>query len=134
MGEKIIVDTDVLVALFRKDDLQHKKAVQLVEDIQRFSYEFITLNIVIQEAATVLSNRVGMDLARLFYERIGEFLDQCIPLDEKIEEKAWDIFLKQTKKRSSFIDCAVLAGKEILQCKKILAFDTFYPKETRILN
>ena len=65
----------------------------------------MVLNLVVQETATVISMKVGQEIAKDFYQETG-LLDQEIQPDDILEEQVWRIFMKQVKKGTSFIDCA----------------------------
>ena len=128
---KFLVDSDFLVGLFREEDPNHVKSMKLMESGYA-GEELTALNLVIQESATVLSHRTGMEAVRLFWERFPKLNMTIVPMDEELEKVSWNIFLKQTKKGCSFVDCANLAVVEKYKLDGILAFDDFYPKEVRI--
>jgi len=126
MGQKVIVDSDILVALFKPDDSSHPRAISLVQKLKDEGRVFSTLNLVVYESVTVVSNRMGMEAAKRFHLGLENFIDEIIQFDEKLEEKTWEIFLSQTKKDTSFVDCANLAVIEIYKFNGILSFDRFY--------
>ena len=70
-----------------------------------------------------------MDNAKAFYRKLNELISNVLFLDSEAERKAWEVFLKQTKKGTSFVDCANLATAEEFGFDKILSFDEFYPKK-----
>jgi len=128
---RAIVDSNVLVAIVRENDELHKKAMGLIKKIKG-RYELWVLNLVIQESATVVSMRDGMDAAKVFYSGYENMIDIEVRLDEEVEGMTWEIFLKQKKKGTSFIDCANLAVIEKYKLDGIITFDEFYPKELMI--
>ncbi|MBI5613493.1 type II toxin-antitoxin system VapC family toxin [Candidatus Gottesmanbacteria bacterium] len=133
MGKKkIIVDSNVLVALFLPDDSLHKKATTLVKTLKEQENSFLSINLVLQETSTVLSMRKSMETARIFYAMHESILDSVISVDGELERRSWEVFLVQTKKGSSFVDCAILAAVEKYKLDGIFSFDTFYPKELRV--
>lgn len=125
---KYLVDANILVALFKRDDSTHNAAVALVTKLKTEQNQFLTLNLVIQEATTVISYKMNQANARRFYQGVNSVIDHILPLDEALEKRSWDIFLAQTKKGTSFIDCANIAAVEQYKLDKILSFDAFYPK------
>lgn len=130
--KKIIVDSDFLVALYKPDDSSHVRSIEIAGSMKQQGYIFIALNLVVQESTTVISNKMGMEDARRFYKGLENMLDQTIDFHKEIEKISWSIFLKQTKKGSSFIDCANLATMKFYKIGNILSFDASYPKEARI--
>ena len=126
---KVIIDSNVFVALFLLEDSLHSRPTQLVSQLKRQGTVFYTINLVLQESATVLSMRKGMPSARAFYASVHDFVDQVVPFDENVERESWKIFLSQTKKGTSFVDCAILASARHYKIDKIASFDRFYPKD-----
>ena len=130
MGEvKVIIDSNIFVAVFLLEDSLHTRATHLVSQLKRQGVAFCTINLVLQESATVLSMRKGMPSARAFYAAVHDFVDQVVPFDEIIEKESWKIFLSQSKKGTSFVDCAILASARHYKIDKIASFDRFYPKD-----
>ena|SRR3990167_1719294 len=125
--EKLLVDANVLVALYRPNDALNLKASELVRKLHQSGCRFFALNLVIQESATVLSMREGMASANNFYSKYKKIIDVEIDTDRELEDHSWKIFLKQTKKGSSFVDCANLAAIERYKLDGIVSFDKFYP-------
>lgn len=129
MGRKIVLDSNVLVALIKSDDSTHAKAKEIMTRLHNEGNVFVVLNLVVQETATVISMKMGQKEAREFYEKRNSVIDQEIFLDNELEAQAWRIFVKQNKKGTSFIDCANLALMEKCKLDGILSFDKFYPKD-----
>ena len=126
---KLLVDSDFLVAAYKADDPSHIRATKMSRLHNKQGNKFVCLNLVVQESATVISHRMGMDDARKFYKNIGNFIDTFIVLDTELEKECWNIFLEQSKKGTSFVDCANLAVCQKYKLDGILSFDKFYPKE-----
>lgn len=131
MGKEVVVDSDILVGLYKPHDSNHKKALDLVKKLKDSGFVFSILNIVLQESVTVISHHMGMEDARKFYAGIFTFVDKIINVDGNLEKRAWEVFLEQTKKGTSFVDCANLAALDYYKLDGILSFDEFY-KDKRI--
>ena len=125
----LLVDSDFLVALYNPDDSNHHKATKIFRKLE--SVNFSALNIVFQEATTVISKRMNMSHARKFHDSISRLISNEIKLDNILEENSWKIFLSQTKKGTSFVDCANLVTCDFYKLDGILSFDEFY-KNKRI--
>ena len=132
MMKKLLVDSDFLVGVFREDDGNHKKAMILLESMRGEEVELWMSNLVQQESATVISHRVGMEAVGSFIKRLTADVHKTVRIDEKLEKDSWKIFLKQTKKGCSFVDCSNLAVIYRYKLDGILAFDEFYPKGLRL--
>ena len=130
---KILVDSDFLIANFKSNDSNHKKASKLAKKFHNLGYKYYCSNLVQEESATVISKRIGMAEAKTFYNNLDNFIDRFIYFEEKFEKKAWRLFLQQNKKGTSFIDCSnvILAEEYNL---KIASFDKFYDKKFMVLS
>lgn len=126
MGKEIVVDSDILVSLYKPHDSNHIRAIDLVKKLKDSGFVFSILNLAFQESATVISHHMGMEDARKFYAGIFTFVDNFINVVDNLEKRAWEIFLQQTKKGTSFVDCANLAALEYYKLDGILSFDEFY--------
>lgn len=127
---KILIDSDFLVGFFLSGDAHHQKTKRIYEEFSEKGDIYVS-NLVIQETATVISHLVGMDAVRIFSNKFSSLGLIKIDLDKSLEADAWKIFLQQTKKRSSFVDCLNLALIKQNKMDRILSFDKFYPKELR---
>lgn len=132
MGRKIVLDSNVLVALYKLDDSTHQQAKEITRRLHEQGDAFVVLNLIVQESATVISMKVGQEEAKDFYQKRDRVIDREIALDDILEAQAWKIFLRQLKKGTSFIDCANLAFIEKYKLDGILSFDKFYPKKLLI--
>lgn len=125
---KILLDSDGLFGLYVPSDPYHKRATQLGLALAKKQSQFYVTNLVIQETATVLSRKVGQELAVRFVKNLPALGAHTVMVDEQIENMAWELFLKQAKKGTSFVDCANMAVVEHYKLDGILSFDGFYPK------
>lgn len=128
---KLLIDSDFLYGSFNTNDAHHITSVALFKKYKYSGASFYVLNLVLQEVGTLLSHRVGMDAVRHFQREIALLGVNTINVEESTEKAAWELFLKQTKKGSSFVDCANLAVIEKYNLDGILSFDSFYPKNLR---
>ncbi len=129
---KVLLDSDFLVGMMREDEDLHETIKEMVSsDWFENSYVIVT-SLVKMEAATVISHRVGMAMARRLVNCIDRLVDEEVFVDERWMNAGWLVFLEQTKKGSSFVDSMNLVVAKKLGCKKILSFDKFYPKEFRV--
>lgn len=133
MGRKIVIDSNVLVALYKADDSSHKRARDMIQKLHDDGDVFLALNLVIQETATVISMKIGQEESKNFYQKRNRIIDQEMALDNDLETLSWNIFLRQNKKGISFIDCANLALLEKYKLDGIASFDEFYPKSIRVV-
>lgn len=123
---RVLLDSDWLFASFIKRDPNNNKAKKLFDFVVTQNPELIVLNLVLQETATVISHRIGQSESLEFLEKVETLKAHRIIVDQELEQKGWEIFKKQTKKGTSFVDCANLAAIELFKLDGILSFDRFY--------
>ncbi len=125
----IFIDSNILIAWFNREDIDHQKAKKLIQDLPS-DVPRLTSNLVIYEVLTVLSMRAGRKKALkfgkwifslVFYGAIGEFL-----IDEAIERKTWELFRSVKQKDLSFADCASVIIAQEYGVNYILTFDQHF--------
>lgn len=126
----IFVDSDAFIALIKQDDSNHNRAKKIFYKLQDTKVTFITSNYVFSEVVTVLSQRVSKSSAVAFIQNMtsGESVFQIEWVDRKIEEEAIKIFMKQSSKNISFVDCTNIALIKIKSLDSIFSFDNDYKK------
>lgn len=130
MATTILVDADAFIALAKSDDSNHQKAQKQLKHLLAESVSFLTSNYVFSEVVTVLSQRVNHQAAVAFIEtmRSTESLFTIRWIDSAIEERALEIFKKQTSKNVSFVDCTNMALMSYDYIDRIFSFDRIYNK------
>lgn len=124
-----MLDSDFLFGLFVPDDVHHNNTKKILREIEGHSVKLHALNLVLQETATVVSNKRTQQDAVRFVKNFDSVVDTVIVLSPDVEEKTWKLFLKQRENEISFIDCANLVVLEEYNLDKIASFDKFYPKK-----
>ena len=124
----ILVDADALVALAKKDDSNHDRAMRISKTFQERDVLWIFSPFTVAESATVLSHKVSQKSAKDFLHAIRELDIPVLALKEENIPLADTWFLKQEKKGTSYFDCYNMA---LLQKHKdfllgIFSFDKTY--------
>lgn len=127
---KILLDTDFLFGLFVPTDAHHEQSKRIALNFK--PHELFVSRLVIFETATVLSYKIGQDVSVSFVKRLLTLRLTTLDISEEVERRAWEIFTAQTKKGTSFVDCANLAVFEHYRLDGIATFDEFYPKSVRL--
>lgn len=124
----IFVDTDVFVALIKKNDSNHTKAKDIFEKLQGITIEFTTSNYIFSETITILSQKVNHATAVRYIDTMlsSENIFSIKRVDETIEALAVNIFKNQTSKNISFVDCTNMAVIRKLGLDCIFSFDRAY--------
>jgi len=125
---RILFDSDAIFALYIATDTNHKKAKRIFQKLLESKTKNFITDWVMAETATVLSYKIGHEVSLDFLARFKRLNFKHIFLDQKLEQLAWEIFRQQTKKGTSFVDCANLAVFRELKMDKLFSFDSFYKR------
>lgn len=123
---QVLIDSDAFVGQFYTQDAHHTQTNQLFDQLIESSIPIATTNLVTLETATVLSHRDGQELARKFMHMIETSRLPVIYVDEKLQQRAIEIFISQEKKGTSGVDCANVAVMHHYHIPYIFSFDHFY--------
>lgn len=135
--QSIFIDSDIFIASVKETDSNHQKVKTIFEKLVKRPVTFYTSNYVFSECITVLSQRIGKTIAHQFIKdmKSSDAIFSVLWITERIEEKAIDIFLKQTSKNVSFVDCTNMALIELNHIHTVFSFDQVYKKNGyKILN
>lgn len=126
--KSVLVDTDAIIALTIQTDASHERAQEIKKILDGEKRAIGVTNLVIQEVVTVLSHRISHREAVSFYQRIKNNPPKIVFIDPDLEELAYHLFLRQTKKGTSFVDCANMAVMQKLSLREIFSFDQIYKR------
>ena len=112
-----IIDSSVFVAFYRDIDSQHANALQVMREIA--DRVFVVHPYVIQETATVLTYRCGVDIAQNFLKAIT--IATNIVISAVDSRSDIDRFIK-TGKKMSFTDIALIE-LSLMTGARIVTFD-----------
>ncbi|MFA6305157.1 MAG: PIN domain-containing protein [Candidatus Gracilibacteria bacterium] len=99
-----ILDSSVIISVFRQQEKNHKKALQIFISNEKF----LITEYVIAEVLTVLKMREGLKIANRCYDFISNTKDiEIVPIENIIFNKALSYF-SQNKNNLSFIDTILL--------------------------
>lgn len=119
-----LLDTDFIIALSFPGESTHQKAVKLAQKKLVGQHAFY-LDLVLQEVATVISHKYSQADAITVSQALRSNTDSILKLGAANETKVWELFYEQTKKGTSFVDCA-----NVVACQsfglELLSFDDFY--------
>ncbi len=121
----VFIDSDVFVALWLIEDPLRERALSLMQHIGQQKLMVVTSNLVTSETATVLSHKHGMDAATAFLRSVREL--QTVFLSQELHRQAQQLFEQQTKRGTSFVDCANVITIRHYEIDAIASFDKAYP-------
>jgi predicted nucleic acid-binding protein len=124
--KKVLVDSDFWFGLVVSGDSHHEACKKIFRDVVNEKISIYSLRLVVYETATILSYKIDQKRSLMFLGKFRALPVILIDVDADMERRAWDIFGKQTKKGTSFVDCANVAAAEKYHFDRILSFDRFY--------
>lgn len=126
----IFVDSDAFIALIKKDDTNHRKAKAIFQKVQSLPFNFVTSNYVFSEVVTILSQKIDHKTAVKFIHnmRAEDNMFVIERIKSETEEEAVQVFIEQTSKNVSFVDCANMAFIREKRLDGIFSFDDDYKK------
>jgi hypothetical protein len=123
------LDTGFFVAFHNSRDVNHKRAVELMEKLLEGEYgPIFTSDYIFDEAVTVAYVRTGrhdlaVDIGNLILGIDHPKFVTILPIKEEIFENTWSIFTNYPKRGFSFTDCSSIALIRKLDIKSIVSFD-----------
>lgn len=126
---EVLVDSDAFVGAMLEKDAHYKEAKTIFETLKERSTQIVTTSAVIGETATVLSHRVGQEIANNFLNAtttLGGIA--VVHVDEELHQAALNIFMKQQTKGTSYVDCVNVVVCRKFNIPHIFGFDKAYPK------
>lgn len=127
LKNKLFIDSSFFIALVDKSDRYHDKAKECFKRLAEEKNLFYTTNFILSETITRLKLRVNHKTAKEFGENFRKSrLINLYWIDQNIEEKGWQLFLKYADKDFSYVD--VLSFVFMLENKitKALSFDKHF--------
>ena len=116
-NSRVVLDSSVILAFYSKTDHFHEEAVRIAEDLGQatsFLHPYV-----IQEVATLLTYRLGVEVAKEFFEDIQRSSNVIIPT----VQVAGDIkYFLRINRKMSLTDIALLRLAEEMNAT-LLTFD-----------
>lgn len=126
---EVLVDSDAFVGAMLEKDAHYKEAKAIFGSFREKSTQIVTTSAVIGETATVLSHRVGQEVANKFLTATTIFGGiAVVHIDEQLHQEALSIFMKQQIKGTSYVDCVNVVVCRKFNISHIFSFDKAYPK------
>lgn len=129
MTKIVIGDTDSLIALSYKDDVNYQSAKRISQRLLSKGYQVIYPNTAIVEAVTTLKRALNLsDKAHFINSQYLKGIFDVEYINEEIMKRASQIFEEAVSKKNTFFDAIVAATAENLRADAIFSFDNWYEK------
>jgi predicted nucleic acid-binding protein len=125
----IFLDSSFLVAVEVKTDQNHEKAIKIRDEIIRgkFGGTFIS-DYIFDETITVTFGRTKKLQKAVLVGNQLKASSKILKVNEKVFNKAWEIFKKQKETHFSFTDCTTIVIMDENKIKNIATFDEDFKK------
>lgn len=122
------IDTNIFAAVRDSEDPTHKKAIKLFDYIEKNSIQLFTSSDVIGETVTLLSRKLGKEIAKdWFYDYQKSGIVEIF-IDSGIHAKARDLFFSTKSKNITFIDCSCVIAMKKNKIEYAFTFDKHFKK------
>lgn len=128
MAGEALADSDFFIALYKSNDTNHKRAVDLLEKIKERNVGIAITSFVYAEIVTVLSIRVSKITARHFMDDVESTGVRVIHTVDEVFERSKEVFRSQRSKNISFTDVTNIAFARAEGFDSIISFDKHYSK------
>ncbi len=117
------IDASFIYAYYNKDDVHHKRAIEISNNLENGAEELIIIDYVFDEVISVSLNRLkNIPVVK----KIGEDIINSLGIDfinEEVFKNAWRIFSEQKYSSFSFTDCIILSYMKSFHIKTLITFD-----------
>jgi len=132
MSPAVFVDASAWVAITNRKDRKHKEAVQIYRRLLESPTLLITTTWTTYEALTIVKSRLGFSQAERLWDRIkSRAVVDLVWIDERIEERALELFWRYKDKEWGVVDCANLVVMEAIGCRQAFAYDAHFTEASR---
>jgi len=121
--ETVLVDSGSVVALLNADDLFHRQARLILEDMRKKGNTPLLTNFILAETFFMLSATVGPDAARTWLRHNIWPVERASEADER---RAREIILGKDSQDMSYTDAVSMAIMERLGIKGVFTFDRVF--------
>jgi predicted nucleic acid-binding protein len=122
-----VIDTDILIGLFSKNDPLHDTATRLHRECQQRGARIYLPTAILSEFATVALKYMELiDVQQAV--RIIEPIYTLVDVDVSLMNNALSLYYKQTSKKNTLFDCSVMAAAQKYKADCVLACDEGYKK------
>jgi predicted nucleic acid-binding protein len=129
---KIIVDTGIFISLFVHEDINNKRVVDKYTQYQEKNTLFFISDYILDELFTRLRYDCGEYVTKIKVAQINRMIKQeeliLLSIDDKLFNKAQEIFLKFSEHKLSFTDATTYCLYKTLKLNEIFTLDSDFRK------
>ena len=122
MKQRIMVDTNVICALYNSEDSLFAKAQRIKPLLAK--YKPVVSNFILLEIYTILSQRVSRQFSIQFGNNIyKDRVFSVVWVNRQIEQETWNNFSLIKDKNFSYVDASILTVMKKEKISHLLSFD-----------
>ena len=126
----IFVDTGAWIAIYKRNDLHHREAMAIYNNLRDQEAQLLTTDYVIDETVTRLRYDTNHSVAVAFLEFIGNAEITggltVVEIDKEVFEKAIALFRQYNSARLSFTDCTSFVVCRESNIREAFAFEQHF--------
>ena len=126
----IFVDTGAWIAIYKRNDLHHREAMAIYNNLRDQETQLLTTDYVIDETVTRLRYDTNHSVAVAFLEFIGNAEMAggltVVEIDKEVFKKAIALFRQYNSARLSFTDCTSFVVCRESNIRETFAFDQHF--------
>ena len=120
---RAFIDTNIYIAIINETDPTHDNGLQEIQYLYENNFELFTSNYIIAETTTILSQRIGRNIAENFRDDLYKGNTKILTTNLEIEEMVWGIFKMSTNKNIGYVDCASIAFCKKFNIENLITID-----------
>lgn len=128
-GDKVLLDSDALVAKLEEADAWHKKSLEIFARLIQNKTVFYIAATTISEVVTTIQRRYNRPKLStdLFHQLLAEEIN-IVPVDREVLAVAYEYFTVSRSKKNTTFDVINMAVFKKYDLDAIFSFDNFYKK------
>jgi predicted nucleic acid-binding protein len=120
---KVFIDTNVFVAIRDTNDNTHQKAIKISDFLSKNNIKLFTTSLVLTETLTILSQKLGKDIALDWYNDYKNSLINEVFIDQQLFKNSIELFKKTKPENISLVDCSNVIVMKQNKIDTIFSFD-----------
>lgn len=126
----LIGDSDMLIALLNKEDIHHRKTLQILHVLtQKDARIYFPTTTIVETITTMQRKLSNAALVSLVIEKLTSQQLSLLSVNQVIIEEAVKIFAPSGSKQNTFFDAVVAACAKKYHADAIFSFDKWYEKK-----
>ena len=124
----VFVDTSGILALINADDVNHKQADKIWNNLIEKEEKLISTNYILLETIAVIQNRIGLKAVKSLYKYLIPIM-RIIWVDVSVHDRAMTNLLIMNRKKISLVDCVSFEIINSSGITNVFCFDKHFQEQ-----